>query len=559
MSNSSTASKDGLSVCSYVGDGAVLLAFDLEEDKTSNLAGFAIQCTTPNKGPYTSNTYWLKNRLSLREEITKDTETLASKREDSIRAPFQLFHWIHFPGSDPGEYEYTVYASYFKSDGTVEIGPKASVKINLNYKSFSFLELGFTRGYISSQAYADRFQNKGIEPEQKSISFSTTPYIEQYKWLGAHARKLIFNFLEECLQDNTVQLDVEVYDFDEPDIIRALCQMGKRVRVFQDNATLHTDPGSMELNAISALKAAGVNVKTGHFNRQQHNKVMIQKKQGKAIKVLTGSANFSLRGLYVQANSVLVFDDPIIADLYEQAFEQGFSGENDFKVSNIASKWFEINNSNNKNSISLSFAPHQEPFTIRRVSDSIRSARSSVFFSLMQMTGGGDVAPLLKDLRNRNEVFSLGTTESTTDLQLFRPGMDDNAAIVPFSYLKQNVPKLFKNEWDGGPGRVIHHKFVVCDFNDKNPVVYCGSSNLSAGGEVSNGDNLIAIYDDYIPTFYAVEAIRLFDHYKFRSLKENSTSNSPLKLDTTDEWKKRYYDSKDIKFLERKLLSHIPE
>ena len=106
--------------------------------------------------------------------------------------------------------------------------------------------------------------------------------------------------------------------------------------------------------------------------------------------------------------------------------------------------------------------------------------------------------------------------------------------------------------------RVIHHKFVVCDFIDKNPVFFCGSSNLPTGGEKSNGDNLIAIYDGNIATLYVIEAIRLFDHYRFRSLKRNSTSNKPLILDNTDKSTKSYYDRKNIKYLERQLLIHPP-
>jgi hypothetical protein len=43
--------------------------------------------------------------------------------------------------------------------------------------------------------------------------------------------------------------------------------------------------------------------------------------------------------------------------------------------------------------------------------------------------------------------------------------------------------------------------------NGPNPVVFCGSSNLSSGGESCNGDNLLAIYDRDIATAYAVEAI----------------------------------------------------
>jgi hypothetical protein len=559
MSLSSITEKNGFSVKAYAGDGAILLAFDLEEAKTNNLAGFAIQCISPDRGPYKSNTYWLKNRLSLAEEITGTTEAVTSKREDSNKAPFQLFHWIHYPGAGLGEYKYTIYTCYFK-DSTIELRSKVTIMINLGLGTVSPLDLGFTRGYISSQSFEDRFgDDPTIEPKRKSITYDTTPYLKKYKWLGSHARQLVFDFLEECIKNRSAEVDVFAYDFDEPDMIRALTKMGSRVRVFQDNSNIHTDAGSMEPMAIRMLKKAQVKVKTGNFSRFQHNKVLIQKIGGRAKRVLTGSANFSLRGLYVQANSVLVFDDPGIANLYEQAFEQAFTAESKFKSSDISSKWYDLNKNRHRPLISVSFAPHSKAFTIEKITDSVESAESSVFFSIMQLTGGGGLVPLLKGLNKRNGVFSLGTTETTKDLELYKPGIDDNAAIIPFSYLKENVPKPFKKEWKGGRGRVIHHKFVVCDFNDKNPVVFCGSSNLSAGGEKSNGDNLIAIYDQNIATLYAVEAIRLFDHYRFRSLKRKSTSDKPLKLGGTDEWAKPYYDPKNIKFLERQLLCHIPD
>jgi len=161
----------------------------------------------------------------------------------------------------------------------------------------------------------------------------------------------------------------------------------------------------------------------------------------------------------------------------------------------------------------------------------------------------------LKSLGDRQELFSLGTIQSSSQLGLFRPGIDANTAVTSFDFLLKNVPEPFKTEWRGGAGQVIHHKFVVCDFNDWDPIVFCGSSNLSSGGEISNGDNLIAISDRRIATYYAVEAIRLFDHYRFRSLHEQSTSSNPLLLTPNDSWIKPYYDPTNIKSHERRLLS----
>jgi hypothetical protein len=493
----------------------------------------------------------LKNRLSFKGGLTSETELTPEKRSESNRAPFQTFHWVHFPGAGPGKYVYTVYACYFKEDETVELGQGVQVEADLSYRAFSNLELGFTRGSISSQAYIDRFKNADIRPKVKSIDFDTAPYEAQYEWLGAHARKMIFDFLEECSNDPSISVDVFSYDFDEPDIIGKLAAMGSRVRVFQDNADLHTKPGAVEPEVVSKLREAGAAVKTGNFGRFAHDKVMIQKKNNKAIKVLTGSANFSLRGLYVQANSVLVFDDPITAGLYEQAFEQAFNDESGFKSSNIASQWFEAT-TNNAPPVSISYAPHKTAFSLDTVSEVIDSAKSSVFFAVMETTGGGPVIPALENLSDKDGILSLGTIEQSGQLKLFKQGK--NSGVTSFSFLKKNVPKPFQAEWSGGLGQVIHHKFVVCDFNSDDPVVFCGSSNLSKGGETSNGDNLIEIRDANLAYYYAIEAIRLFDHYRFRSLHESSTSDQPLELDTTDNWVKPFYDPNNLKCQIRKLF-----
>jgi hypothetical protein len=118
----------------------------------------------------------LKNRLSFSKEITKSTKTVSSKRQNSNEAPFQLFHWTYYPGSVPGGYKYTVHACYFKNGG-IELRSKATVNLNLGFNSFSSLELGFTRGYVSSQSFQDRFgDDPSIEPKHRTVVYNTAPY-----------------------------------------------------------------------------------------------------------------------------------------------------------------------------------------------------------------------------------------------------------------------------------------------------------------------------------------------------------------------------------------------
>jgi len=551
----SQSNNDGFYTTCYLGDSAVLLAFNIDPSHLDNLAGFTVECTTPNKGPYQSNKYFLKNRIGFKEQPPGSTLL-----EGSDEAPFQSFHWVHFPSAGPGQYQYSCYAAFFNPDGTIRLGQNVTVTTDLSYRSYPKLEAGFTRGYISSQAYADRFTNKPIGPTPKSMDFDTTPYLGQYIWLGAHARQEIFEFLKECETDNSIALDVFSFDFDEPDIIRSLCKLGTRVRVFQDDSPEHTTATSLEPKTVTTLQASGIQVKLGHFSRFAHDKVMIQKdKNGIALKVLTGSANFSLRGMYVQANSVLVSSDQIIAAKYEEAFQQAWNNEQSFKSSTIASAWFGFPSSTESPQLSVSFAPHPSPpFSLDKVATAIQTAKSSVFFAVMQAEGGGPVIAALENLAGNQGVLSLGTIQSASQMKLFKQGLSDS--VASFNYLGKTVPKPFEPETSGGIGQVIHHKFVVVDFNSSSPVVFCGSSNLSSGGEVDNGDNLIAISDQRIATMYAVEAIRLYDHYEFRSIEESSAAaNTSIALQTTSEWSKPYFSAGQVKFTERQLLCPITD
>jgi phosphatidylserine/phosphatidylglycerophosphate/cardiolipin synthase-like enzyme len=122
------------------------------------------------------------------------------------------------------------------------------------------------------------------------------------------------------------------------------------------------------------------------------------------------------------------------------------------------------------------------------------------------------------------------------------------------------VPAPFTKEFSGGTGQVIHHKFVVVDFNGTNPVVFCGSSNLTSGGESANGDNLLAIYDREIATLYAIEGIRLADHYSFRDKLSTATDDKPMSLqgpnapDLGPKWFADYYTSGTAKYRSRVAL-----
>jgi len=95
---------------------------------------------------------------------------------------------------------------------------------------------------------------------------------------------------------------------------------------------------------------------------------------------------------------------------------------------------------------------------------------------------------------------------------------------------------------------------VVTDFNGPNPRLFTGSSNLAKEGEEENGDNLLGFWDPEIVKRYAVEAIRLVDHYHFRAVMKNATTIAPLTL-STGPWWQPYYDPANIKSHARYVLA----
>jgi phosphatidylserine/phosphatidylglycerophosphate/cardiolipin synthase-like enzyme len=579
-------SHDGFTAVSYVGDGAVLLAFDVDPKKidVNRLAGFTIQCQTPKAGPYPTNRYFLPNKIGFSATATPNSEGKLDLGSD--KAPFQTFHWIHMPGAGPGKYRYTIFVRYFGQDASIEPGwgPQVTVKVNLKYRRFDKIEVGFTRGYVSAQAFSDRFSNTDLRPKPRTIDYDMKPYQKAYEWLGAHARRCVWLFLRGATRWWLPrQIDAFAYDLDDPDVINALCKAGKRARVFLDDYSNGSaddnpghGPGSLEETAAKRLQQAHVQVRRGHFSRFSHNKIFILKKGGKPYCVLTGSANFSVRGLCVQSNNVLVLRHQAAAQAYGRVFDDvwdntgKFQDSGDvaaaFRKSSMSQTWHIVENKpfHQGPKLAVAFSPHKKakekegsPFTLDTIAGAVKEANRAVLFAVMQ-SGGGSVYETLNEAIANPDIYCLGVTQGQKGFNTARGDLDAGDGFGSFSMIGQVVPPPFHDEWNGGEGIVIHHKFVVVDFNGKNPVVFCGSSNLAKGGEEENGDNLLAIHDEDIATCYAIEAIRLFDHYRFHIKQSHLGKGKMLSLDPTAGWVRPYFDDGSLKHQEREVLAGKP-
>ncbi len=399
-------------------------------------------------------------------------------------------------------------------------------------------------------------------------------YENMYVWLGYSARKKTYSMLQEALSDNAVTVDMYAYDFNDPVIAQMCLDLAAKgsIRMIIDNAALHTEAGSKEgdFEQRFKLKATGqAEIFRCRFARYSHCKIIILKRNNKPYKVLTGSTNFSYTGLYINANHVLIFDLEKVAAYYEDVFNACWKNGNApaFRESTFADKTKKFT-SNGLPSTEINFSPHTPEYAqqlIDAITTNVTDTKTkSVLFSVMEMgaKSTGSLIPALRELHKNDSIYTYGVTDSSSgEISLYKPGKK-NGLLINAKAANRELPPPFNKEHSLGLAHAIHHKFVVINFNKITARVYCGSSNLALGGEKDNGDNLLCIKDTDVATAFAIEAIRLTDHYNFRSLKdkevkeeENGGDKKPIKLDDTGKWVEKFYDKNDIRCIERILFA----
>jgi hypothetical protein len=198
----------------------------------------------------------------------------------------------------------------------------ASVDILVdNFKKGS-LTVGFTRGFVQSQAFVRHFgRDARIRPEGHELLFDTSQvsgtnavgekftFEQQYEWLGFTARKLILDLLDEVIGDDTLSIDVFAYDLNEPDICKKLLALGKtrRIRIILDNASLHhskqepTPEDDFESRFLKTPSKDKIMRGVGRYATTRCSLCPTTT----APKVLTGSTNRRDR-LYVNSNTFLL-------------------------------------------------------------------------------------------------------------------------------------------------------------------------------------------------------------------------------------------------------------
>jgi hypothetical protein len=519
--------------------------------------GFAIEYQEPGGDKFFS----LKNRLSFPGNIGLDKNLKLSTK----LSPIQKFRWVHFPRNAEiaGEFVYRVQPVFMNALGELSYGDYQEAKIELHRETYpGKLNVSFTRGFVSSQAFVDFYEKDGpiatLLPGKAKNGLTFQPTHPKagkaLAWMGFEARSTILEVLDKAIADPDAEVDVVAYDLNVPEIVSRLALLGKKLRLIIDDDGAHGKADSAETQAESQLRLTALDVKRQHMGKLQHNKTIIVDSPTQQL-VVCGSTNFAWRGLYVQNNNAIVLTGPASVKLFRAAFNQYWQSNSAGGFGASASATWQSLGLDGVEA-SVAFSPHAAGNSVlNSIGEDIATTKSSLFYSMafLSQTSGPVRESLTKTTLNEN-IFVYGISDKKAGgFNLLTP--NGNLAPVSPAALGKDVPEPFKSEPTGGGGTRMHHKFVVIDFDLPTARVYMGSYNFSFAADGTNGENLLLIKNRKVAVSYMIEALRIFDHYHFRVAKKtakkagNKLALKPAPQKAKDQpwWQQDYTDLRKIK------------
>jgi hypothetical protein len=311
------------------GDGMLLLAMNWKGGTPpEDFVGFAIEYQEPGGDRF----YPLKNRLSF----SPATGDVIPNQLSTRLSPIQKFRWVHFPRNAelPGPFTYRVTPVFMDSTDTLSYGEAQEAALELRRDTYpGELNVAFTRGFVSSQAFVDHYGAAAIPKllpasAKQGLDFVPTypKAAEALAWMGFEARTAILEVLDQAIADTAAQVRVIAYDLNEPGVVSRLERLQTRLKVIIDDSDDHGQSTSAETKAANRLSASAgaANVKRQHMGNLQHNKIIVV--DGPSVQVVAcGSTNFSWRAFFVQNNNAMILHgaDPVAA--FSQAFDNYWS------------------------------------------------------------------------------------------------------------------------------------------------------------------------------------------------------------------------------------------
>jgi phosphatidylserine/phosphatidylglycerophosphate/cardiolipin synthase-like enzyme len=564
----------GYVIYAVSGTNTVSFAIDFQKADTKGLLGFAVERVNITTG---ERKYMDGYKVFADIIPNPNINTVAN----TYSHPVQSFVWDDFSCYDDHTYEYYFYPLKGKPKNLDRTAKPITIRIKTE-KLFSNQEhdIFFNRGVASSQAYRRRFFN--LPPDK-----ITNPDMKQeaLDWLSRQLDEAILKFIGKAQPGET--LLGCFYEFHYLPVVQAFkaaIDNGVEVKIIIDakkNGTGDKKSFPREVNletlkkaGISSAKSAGYIIKReAKKNNIQHNKfIVLLDKNGNAKEVWTGSTNISMGGIHGQTNVGHWVKNAKaakkFADYWEVLSKDPGGKETDDKAT------VKIKNEKLKKDVeeiqnNIEFESWDE---IPQGITPVFSPRSGLTMleTYVKMFDGAENMSCITLAFGINELFKDYLEDNTEGdhisfMLLEKEDKPNARSKEPYRYIgsKQNVYKSWGANIEDELYRwaketstramglnqhvaYVHSKFLLVDPLSNDPVVVTGSANFSKSSTNDNDENMMIIRGDKrVADIYFTEFNRLFNHYYFRAVYNQTKENDrldegSLQLLPNDSWLKKY-------------------
>lgn len=273
--------------------------------------------------------------------------------------------------------------------------------------------------------------------------------------------------LENKIRNSNFSVNCAFYDIDLRNVIDALSKKSKDadVKIVIDNT-----------NNDGQIKGGGI--KFDNSNQLMHNKFCIIDNSF----IITGSFNPTSNDNNYNNNNIIIIDSKILAENYENEFEElwdGKFGEGEkVKYSKLYLNNIEINNY---------FCPEDE--CASKIIDLINNAKKSVYFMAFSFTNEDIATAIIKN--------------SNLDIKGIFDSGQASSQYSQFKRMQEFEIDVVKDK----NKRKMHHKVFIID----NETIVTGSFNPTLSADTKNDENIIIIKDKRIADLFLTEFESLWE------------------------------------------------
>ena len=519
--------------------------------------------------PDTWSNDWVGFQLERRNNITQQTTVLSNRIPpkpgekpvadagiSSTQSPFRRCIWTDHSVVDTDNVSYRVTAMKSGANGTFT-PDSASVSAWTTPTVASGdagggLSAYFNRGTLMSQIVSRFVQGDTSDDSLRNFVKSLSdPANQARRYLSGDALHEILAFLHDADLRGS-QVHAAIYEMNDEELVGALKPFGSRGNVLLGNGSA-TKP-----NIAGELGGAGLTVKhrdlsnAGRSSPSVHNKFVVESDaHGNAIRVLTGSTNWTTTGLCTQLNNVLIIENAVIAKRYLDQWGKLVAAGNAMPPALRASNSSPTSDSN----ISVFFTATNGEAEFKPVLDLIKNAKDGALF-LMFMPGQSPLLDALLVRAQQNDIYVRGVVSTmmaskngnivSVGGEVVKSGAPKQSfhddVQLPHGVSATNEPSWADVEFsvqqirNAGMIAIVHSKTIVIDPFSDNCAVITGSHNFSVAASEKNDENLVIIRGNkQLAQAYALHINGVYDHYSWRGYL--GSGGNPDQIYSLDGWK----------------------